>query len=209
MARKKAVAAVKGPPRLADGYGQLLFDIWRDPSALQRHLDAGHSINALDKNGHPLLFCACGLDVTDLSKGSDTLVKQLLLAGAHVDSTSFGGFTPLMFTSSPDVVNCLLDNGADIKIEADDSSTALDEACGAGKLTVVKVLLKRGAHGHMLRKSRLHTPLAAAVNNHHEEVAILLLQELVQQSGFNINHSRLAGKATTMLYSSGWAVQSS
>jgi hypothetical protein len=44
----------------------------------------------------------------------------------------------------------------------------------------------------MLKKSGLHTPFSAAVHNKHEDVAVLLLQHLVLQIGFDINHSQLA-----------------
>jgi hypothetical protein len=55
MARKKA-AAVKAPKYECENYGQLLYDMWRDPSVLQRHLDAGHSIDELNSQHDTLLL---------------------------------------------------------------------------------------------------------------------------------------------------------
>jgi ankyrin repeat protein len=52
-----------------------------------------------------------------------------------------------MVTNSRNTANCLLDHGADIERETDEGSTALEQACGADRLAVVKVLLKRGATG--------------------------------------------------------------
>jgi Ankyrin repeat len=43
------------------------------------------------------------------------LVQQLLQAGADPNLGNRAGFTPLMLSNSPDVVNCLLNNGADIE----------------------------------------------------------------------------------------------
>jgi ankyrin repeat protein len=83
MARKKA--AVKMPRHRPKKYNQLLHDVWRDPSALQRHLDAGLGINTPDSERDTLLFLACA-HADALSKGSDTLVKQLLQAGADPNS---------------------------------------------------------------------------------------------------------------------------
>jgi hypothetical protein len=74
MVRKRAMSLslYKKPE---DEYGLLLYAMQRDPSALQRHLDAGHGINTLDSQGVNLLHRACSPDVEALSKGSDTLVK--------------------------------------------------------------------------------------------------------------------------------------
>jgi ankyrin repeat protein len=98
-----------------------------------------------------------------------------------------------MLTNSPEVVKCLLDNGADIENQADEGSTALEQACCIGNSAVVKILLKRGALGQMLKVDKQgRTPLSAAVNTGHEDVTLLLLQHLVLQSSFDINHPRLA-----------------
>jgi uncharacterized protein len=117
---------------------------------------------------------------------------QLLQAGADPNSSFREGVTPLMRTRSPDVANCLLDHGADIARETGGGSTALEEACASGRLAVVKVLLKRGALGQMLKQSKFHTPLSLAANNKHEDVTLLLLEHLVLQPGFEVNHSQLA-----------------
>jgi hypothetical protein len=53
MARKKAAAAIKAPKN--GTYCQLLFNIWRDAGALQRHLNSGHSIDTPDCQGETLL----------------------------------------------------------------------------------------------------------------------------------------------------------
>jgi ankyrin repeat protein len=192
MARKKAAA--KAPPRPKNLYGQCLYVMWRDTDVLRRHLDAGHSIDMPNSSGETLLHRACCVDVEALTKGSDTLVKQLLQAGADPNATFQTGFTPLMLTRSPELANCLLERGADIDRLADDGSSALELACAEGDLPVVKVLLKRGAVGQILKASKSgDTPLSAAANHKHEDVTLLLLQHVVLQPGFDINHSRLAG----------------
>jgi ankyrin repeat protein len=98
MARKKA--AVKAASRPQDAYGQLLFDMWRDDSVLQRQLNSGHSFDMRDSQGKTLHYRACGVDVEALTKGSDTLVKQLLQAGADSNFKCREGLTPLMVTWS-------------------------------------------------------------------------------------------------------------
>jgi ankyrin repeat protein len=167
--------------------------MWRDPSVLQRHLNSGYTIDTADSQGVTLLFRACTPTVEPLTKGSDTLVTQVLMAGAGSDTKSKDGVTPLMVASSPDVANCLLDHGADIAREADDGSFALELACANGNLAVVKVLLQRGAVEQILKASKNGcTPLSAAAYNKHEDITLLLLQHLILQPSFDINHSRLA-----------------
>jgi ankyrin repeat protein len=70
--------------------------MWRDPGVLQRRLDAGHSIDTLDEEGHTLIYRACKSDVEALTKGSDTLVKQLMQAGDDPNCGNRPGYTPLM-----------------------------------------------------------------------------------------------------------------
>jgi hypothetical protein len=89
MARKKAVAA---KPKPNDLFGQLVYNMWRDSGALQRHLDAGHSINATDEFGDTVLHVSCFPDVETMSKCSDTLVKQLLQAGADPNCRNRRGY---------------------------------------------------------------------------------------------------------------------
>jgi Ankyrin repeats (3 copies) len=172
MARNKAAAAVAKatkPHSVYEDYGQLLHAMLHDPSVLQRHLGVGHDINIPDSKGDTLLILACARKIEALSKGSDTLVKQLLRAGADPNTMSREGFTPLMVTSSPNVANCLLDHAADIKRENDYGSTALAMACGANSLAAVKVLLKRGAVKQLCQVSKDgHTPLSAAANSNHD-----------------------------------------
>jgi ankyrin repeat protein len=55
------------------------------------------------------------------------------------------------------------------------------------------VLLQRGAVWQVLKVSKSgRTPLSAAANNGHDDVTLLLLQHLILQPGFDINHPRLA-----------------
>eukprot|EP00953_Heterococcus_sp_UTEX-ZZ885_P022151 12284-Heterococcus_DN1.PRE.1 len=100
-----------------------------------------------------------------------------------------------MMTSSPNVANCLLDYGADIERGNDKGFTALTIACGDNSLTVLKVLLQRGAVKQLCKVSKDgHTLLSAAANSEHEDLtrALLLLQHSIQQSGFDINYPQLA-----------------
>jgi uncharacterized protein len=192
MARKKAAAATVAARPIYREHGQVLYDMWRDPTALQRHLDAGHSIDELDSQS-TLLCLACAPISEALSKGSDAQVKQLLQAGADPNLETREGTTPLMCASALNIANCLLDHGADIERVNNKGTTALEQASCWGRSDVVKVLLKRGAVTQLLKISESgHTPLSAAVTNRHEETTLLLLQRSVLQAGFDINHSRLA-----------------
>jgi ankyrin repeat protein len=174
----------------------VLQNMWHDSSALQKHLDAGHDINELvwgecKSHGQSLLFMACSSAADAMTKKSDTLVKQLLQAGANPNVRTSKGYTPLMLAAAPDVASLLLDNGADIAAERDEGRTALEIASDAGHLAVVKVLLKHGGHQQLLKRSKVNcTTLSAAVNGGHEAVALLLL--LVEQPNFNIDDPRLA-----------------
>jgi uncharacterized protein len=190
MARKKGgSSAMVAKP--TGQHLQLLGEIWRDKEALQRHL-RDHYIDELDDKGETLLHVACA-DTRDFVGNSDTLVKQLLLAGADFNlASTTEGFTPLMVARTPEAASCLLDNGADIERECNEECTALHSACAGGRLAVAKVLLKRGAEHHILKSSKGGaTPLSAAFTADETDIIMLLLQYLFAQADFDINHPTL------------------
>lgn len=77
---------------------------------------------------------------------------QLLIDyGADVNSLATGK-APLCSAQSPEMVNFLLDNGADIEIKDDKQETPLFYAV-FGDVDVVQALVKRGANIHALDKS--------------------------------------------------------
>eukprot|EP00953_Heterococcus_sp_UTEX-ZZ885_P008155 4893-Heterococcus_DN1.PRE.1 len=103
-----------------------------DRASAAKHLQ-DHSVDELNAEGGTLLHVACGPDVEHLSKGSDTLIKQLLQAGADPNArTAAPGHTALMLSRSSAVANCLLNNGADIELKTDDGCVALHVACANG-----------------------------------------------------------------------------
>jgi uncharacterized protein len=190
MARKKGSSlAIAAKP--TGKHLQLLEEIWRDKGVLLRHLQ-DHNIDEHDANGESLLHVACA-DTKSLVGSSDTLVKQLVQAGADCNlATTSTGYTPLMLARTAEVASCLLDNGADIDRECNKGSTALYLACSGGHLAVAKVLLKRGAEQHILKASMNGTnPLSAALVFKKVDIAMLLLEHLLAQADFDINHPTL------------------
>jgi ankyrin repeat protein len=96
---------------------------------------------------------------------------------------------------SATVANCLHENGADLEKMSSSGMLPLHHACGNGLQEVVKAILARGAHRQILCKdSTGATPLSLAIKHMREELAMFLLQELLVQPGFDINHPRMVLK---------------
>jgi ankyrin repeat protein len=194
MARKKGSSTTVAKP--AGKYLQLLEEIWRDEGVLQRHLQ-DHNIDEADAKGETLLHVACA-DTKSFVGNSDTLVKQLLQAGADCNLATTSDLvdsekvTPLMLATTAEVASCLLDNGADIERESNKGCTALYMACAHGRLAVAKVLLKRGAYHHILKGNEIGaSPLSAAFVCDKVDITMLLLEYLFALDDFDINHPTL------------------
>jgi ankyrin repeat protein len=109
-------------------------------------------VEALLKQGvEPNQFDAFGytpLTVASLDKHLQCM-KSLLAHGANVNLASAGGWSPLigaaMSGAKPEVLDVLLDKGADINARNQWGCTALYYAAGYGVVKTVDHLLKRGA----------------------------------------------------------------
>lgn len=148
--RARLAAAVVGlallgcsPPRSLDE--QLILAVRRnDAGEVDRLLAQGADANA-DRTpgyaGRPPLFHAATFGYVDIA-------AKLLDRGAQVDYGADRGVpTPLMLAAingGPQMVQLLLDRGADVNAEAA-GSTALTEAVRQGRAQVVALLLDAGA----------------------------------------------------------------
>jgi ankyrin repeat protein len=113
--------------------------------------------------------------------GNMALIKQVIAHGANVNVKDEEGRTPLMLAAgseyfSPDTIQLLIDNGADLNAQSAGGETALDFAKRAGQASVARLLLKVGAKtGEVAEQSPL-TPKPAATARAAVERSLPLLQ---------------------------------
>lgn len=80
-----------------------------------------------------------------IQSGNTNMVRDLLNAGAKIDTKDAGGRTALMYAKDVSVINVLLENGANVNDTDAWGNTALFYASEKGDVEVVKTLLAAGA----------------------------------------------------------------
>jgi len=110
-----------------------------DGDQVNKLLEAGTQVNAMDQDGHTALMFAA-------FNGHSEIVLALLERGAGVSRRDLMGRTALLYASTgpfPETVKILLDNGAEPNIiDSDEHFTPLMHAAAEGNLDVVKILLE-------------------------------------------------------------------
>ena len=145
-------------------------------------LTAGADANSRDSEGSTLLMLAA-------HAGNLAMVSALLEAGAEVNSCDEGGWTALMKAAYnadldrgfPDVVQALIDAGADVEMPIGYGIRPLMLAAGYGETAVVETLLKAGADVTARNEGGL-TALMMVKQKHYVDV-INMLHEAEREAG--------------------------
>ena len=143
---------------------------------LEEILSAGSGVNSCDENGATLLMIAA-------HEGNLLSVKLLLEKGADVNLGDEQGWTPLMKSvynfdmqhGHPDVMQVLIDAGANIEAPIGYGVRPLMLAAGYGETTLVEVLLEAGAEVTAKNEGGL-TALMMVKQKHYIDVINLLHQ---------------------------------
>lgn len=162
-------------------YDQLICSYYR--------VDGIIDTSAVDKSGKTILHWAV------LFERSPEAISQLVAQKAHVDAACNNWASPLWFAACYnylDLVNSLLDHGANIKTRGINATTPLHIAAERGHRDTVIALLAKGAKVNA-KSINSATPLyLAALNGHLDIVNTLLTQ------GANL-HARRSNGATPLL----------
>lgn len=115
-------------------------------------------------------------------EGHETIVRQLLNAGADIDAVARGqdAYSTALQQAADrghaEIVQRLLDAGADVNIAAHGLyGTALQAAAGAGHKIIVQQLLDAGADVNAVSEGYYSTPLEAAAAGGFKEIVQKLL----------------------------------
>ncbi|XP_048246285.1 uncharacterized protein LOC124127331 isoform X2 [Haliotis rufescens] len=137
-------------------------------------------------------------DLRDASrKGNMAAVKLILGAGrADVNCRGGGGRTPVMAAAlggHRDVVELLVNEGADVSLVDKDGNNILHQACRGGDVETVKFVLSLHVVDINSRGWRSRTPVVSAALRRHRDVVEFLVSEgadvsLVDEYGDNILH---------------------
>ena len=114
--------------------------------------------------------------VAAASKADAKKVKELLMAGAYVDSQDEKGHTPLELAAdkcSFEIVKLLVEKGAVIDNFVSDGRSALMNAALRGSHDIAKYLIDRGAKVNFMNGNK-ETALTLAKKNNHKIVIALL-----------------------------------
>ena len=149
--------------------------MWEDPAVCQVFIDAGADIETKDENGRlPLLRASisgkfavvkmlveAGARACVTDKQGDTCLALASYFGhtetvrylvglkevnvKHADSTGCSALSHAVVRNHPDVVEVLIDAGADIEVKNEKGRSPLLRASCLGHLDIAKVLVKAGA----------------------------------------------------------------
>ena len=178
--------------------------MWSDPAVCRILIDAGADIETKDERGCSPLHSACnsgaldnvkmlveagaGVRVTD-DEGSTCLqdaagcghintVRYLVgLPDVDVNHRDGNNYTALHYASAEgdaDVVQLLIDAGADIEIKNCNGHCPLHNACSSGALDNVKMLVRAGAGVNVTENKTATCLTLAAIFGHTETVRYLV-----------------------------------
>jgi ankyrin repeat protein len=109
---------------------------------VNKHLEAGTAVDALDPDGHTALMFAA-------FNGHSEIVLKLLEEGAELEKRDFMDRTALLYACTgpfPETVKILLDKGAlPNVVDSDEHFSPLMHAAAEGNFGVVKILVEFGA----------------------------------------------------------------
>ncbi|MHC4777564.1 MAG: ankyrin repeat domain-containing protein [Planctomycetota bacterium] len=131
-------------------------------------LERGADVNAREEDGETPLMKAASYEELEC-------VKALFEFGPDLDAgETYGGQTALMRTETPEIIEALLDAGANLEARDETGQTALAAAANLGWDAKVQVLLDRGADLEA-RDNSGNTPLEVA-QEAGEEVAVAMIR---------------------------------
>lgn len=150
-----------------------------DLTQVARVLKNGADVNAANEEGTTALMLAAGLGKLDL-------VEHLIKSGATVDATDARGWTALMKAlfnyemnrGFPDVVQALIDAGANIEHQITYGTRPLMLAAGYGEAGVVDVLLAAGADVNAKNEGGRTARVMAETKDYVEVINQLYVAEL-------------------------------
>jgi ankyrin repeat protein len=146
-----AAPSSPGPVAIADRIDFFVEDARNGRcDAVAKALDEGLPVDSVDAVDHTALIGAAG-------KNQLACTRLLLTRGADPNRRDPGGWTALIhatyFGASDDVLNLLIDKGANVNVQNDRGVTALYLAAASGHENQVRLLLNRGADPRIATKS--------------------------------------------------------
>jgi ankyrin repeat protein len=143
---------------------ELLLNYHADPNALFK----GH-IDAPQTSATPLQIAA--------ELGNRRIASLLIAAGAEVDEKGPTGRTALHYARGQlDVVQLLINKGADVNARDADGISPLNEAAWTGSIDTAAILLLHGAHINEIESKTGLTPINEASYQGHSKLVQYLLQ---------------------------------
>lgn len=161
-----------------------------DLEAFKGQIQHRKSLQAKDPNGFNLTHYAA-------VKPAREHLKELIRAGASLDSTDFSGYTPLHCAASAGLIenlSILIDaHPKAVNSKAQNLATPLNLAVQENRLDCMRALLKSGAD---VNNRMMHgmTPLYSAIHHGYEQMAL----ELLDVAGIDVDCALEDG--TTPLY---------
>ena len=134
---------------------------------LQAIIDHGADVNATNKNNFSALTVAC-------KKGHIDAIHVLLKAGSDTNIAVVNGQTCLMHAvdrhCGEEVLQAIIDHGADVNATETYNRTALMSACETGHIEAIHVLLKAGSDTNIAVVKGQTCLMCAVDSNCNEEV---------------------------------------